>query len=68
MSAFDPVAICPKCAHDVVRVIYQRRFDQYACRAVPDHAETPYGEWDTDEHFHRRCERCNYGWREEVLS
>jgi hypothetical protein len=67
VTCFNPKAICPKCWSEDVSARYRRSYDQYVCRYV-DEPKPEYGTWDGDEHLHRRCERCGFQWREEVVS
>ena len=60
MKLFDHNAKCPKCGYKTVSVRWCRLDKSWRV------AKDCWPRID-DEHFHRECERCGYGWMEKPL-
>ncbi len=62
IHVFSASAVCSKCGHDDISVIYRQ--SGYEC-SYP----RPCGMSQFDgEHMDRSCRRCGYSWAESVLS
>lgn len=57
LPPFDPDACCPKCGWD--RVVTEHKGGHTPSLNYP-------GAFFSPEQFVRRCERCQYAWREQV--
>lgn len=56
MKPFTEDAQCPKCMFTAIGA-------KYCCDPAPEK-----GCWDVeDEHIHRNCKRCGYGWIEDTI-
>jgi hypothetical protein len=65
LPPFDPAGSCPKCGGEIVSAIWHASavldYQSPCCRRLESTGQN-------DEHMCRRCERCTYGWVENVLT
>lgn len=59
MKTFDEKAVCPKCGHSEIDTQYCEGYDWIKIGSCCFEIK--------QQHLHRRCKRCHYGWPEKCL-
>ena len=60
MKPYNPIAICPKCGHDMIRAIHKEAKKGCVFEDCAHHPQKP-------ERIERICQNCHFKWYEAPL-